>query len=291
MVSARTARGGTIMDISLFTTTIYKDAPDAALSRLMDSVSASLADAAPRRVELTLLMQNCPNGIPIALPPFVEAIALPGIVSLSAARNILIDHAMARDGFASDTIVAFPDDDAWYPAGFLRQLAALFEARSALDFWFCRYGSAPVEADIAALVRPADARTVVRNASSNTIVFRGKLMWQLGNFDENLGLGTPNVGGEDLDYALKAFARSRETLYADAPLVGHRDKETGLRTKYYPGSIMVLGRHARSGPGQLSEYLRKIAVGAYLVGRRELSPRRFVDCNREAARELLSRRS
>lgn len=63
---------------------------------------------------------------------------------------------------------------------------------------------------------------------------RASLAAQLGHFDETLGLGTPAGSGEDTDYAMRAWHMARRTLYYDAPLIGHRDKDMAGRTRYYP---------------------------------------------------------
>ena len=172
-------------------------------------------------------------------------------------------------------MVAFPDDDCWYPAGFLRQVVELFGRQTELDFWICRYGSQPVVESFAH-VRPALARTreVVRNASSNTMFLRGRVVGSIGGFDERLGVGTPMGGSEDLDYALRASQASRQTAYLDSVLVGHRDKSPEIRARYYRSSLTVLARHARHGAR--SEFLRKIAVGAYLVLRNELAAKDYL---------------
>jgi hypothetical protein len=87
-----------------------------------------------------------------------------------------------------------------------------------------------------------------------------------------------------LDYALRAFRVARTVRYEDAPLVGHRDKNSELRDRYYRSGLVVLARHARYGA--MIPFLRKIAVGCYLVLRRRISLRQFFSALRSGFLEL-----
>jgi hypothetical protein len=109
---------------------------------------------------------------------------------------------------------------------------------------------------------------------------RGSVVAAVGEFDERLGLGTALASAEDVDYALRAFNAARLSVLRDEVLVGHRDKLPGLRGKYYPGNLFVLARHARQGG--VTEFLRKLAIGLYLVIRSELSFERYLSALRAA---------
>jgi len=253
--------------------------------RMLQSLVESQSALGEQRISLSLMLQNCDSeelaAFAAAVPEFVRPLACAGRVPLSIARNMLLRRLIADCRIGSDALVAFPDDDCWYPPGFLRQVAALFAREAALDFWFCRYASQPVQDSFAA-AEAASASTgdIVRNASSNTIFLRGRVVTAIGEFDEALGIGTPLGGAEDMDYALRARRVARKTAYRDAALVGHRDKSPSIRARYYASSLLVLARHARDGAG--SEFLRKIAVGAYLIVRRELAVRDFARALRQA---------
>ncbi|MGE0231388.1 MAG: glycosyltransferase family A protein [Flavobacteriaceae bacterium] len=241
---------------------------------------ASVAEAASRLpdadVRLMLLLQGASAADASAFPAFVTPFSIDGTISLSRARNRLLGEALARGAVEHDTVVAFPDDDCWYPPRALETIAGRFAADPDLDLWFCRYGSEPTAPGAAHFAgSAATARDVVRNASSNTIVVRGSVVKQICRFDETLGVGTPNFGGEDVDFALHAFRLARRAAFADAKLVGHRDKNTELRARYYRGSLIVLGRHAPKIGGARYEYARKLLVGAYLGCRGELGMRAY----------------
>jgi hypothetical protein len=256
---------------------------------LFDRMLGSVVDfhkASPdTALTLSILFQNCSadrlSALLNEMPEFVEGSAVDRLVPLSVARNLMLQPRLAAGGLDASTLVAFPDDDAWYPANFLEGVLALFRDKTDLDFWFCRYGSSPHRADwnAGALV-PAPRSAVVRKSSSNTMFFRGSVVAAIGKFDESLGLGTALGSAEDIDYALRAFGAARLSVLRDEILVGHRDKPPGLRGKYYAGSLVVLARHAR-GEG-VAEFLRKLALGAYLVVRRELSLGKYVSALRAA---------
>ncbi len=263
------------MKIVLFSTSNVTSGRSADLERMLASVVQAEQSLEVDSVSLQLLFQGAASGYGAGhgkLPDCVRAMDVDGVVPLSAARNIMLSRAISEGLIAGEDVIAFPDDDCWYPDGVLDHIIGRFAADPELGFWFCRYGSEPE--DIKALhpeTRPSIG-AVVRNASSNTIVVRGHVARAIGTFDETLGVGTPNFGGEDLDFALHAFRLAGRSLFADTPLIGHRDKNPQLRAKYYRGSLIVLARHARRARGAWYEYARKLVVGAYLGGRGELDP-------------------
>jgi hypothetical protein len=263
------------MDVILISTTDIKAERGDARNRMLQSLIDSERTLSGARMVLGLLLQNCAtSALPVfaaGMPSFVRPlISTPGRLPLSTARNLLLARLESDGVILRDTLVGFPDDDCWYPPAFLAQVAGLFTRDATLDFWFCRYASNPVQS---AFMREAlvSARLseIVRNASSNTMFLRGRVIDAVGRFDETLGVGTPLGGGEDMDYALRARRVAREVVYCDAPLVGHRDKSPEVRSRYYVSGLVVLARHARYGA--VMEFIRKIAVGVYLILRRELT--------------------
>ena len=79
-----------------------------------------------------------------------------------------------------------------------------------------------------------------------------------------------NGGGEDTEFALRAYLSSERAFYLPAPVIGHRDKTPELKPKYYRGGLIALARHARRRPRIEFELARKLAVGLWLVGTRQL---------------------
>jgi hypothetical protein len=283
-----------MIDLILISTTDHRGAPPEELDRMLASVSEAAEGLASTRIRHALLLQNCTaeelRERAAGFPDFVSASAIDRRISLSAARNRLMIPMIKANQIGPDAVVGFPDDDCWYRAGTLATIIARFEDAPQLDLWFCRYASQPKSAELDNVGRAARAREVVRIASSNTMFVRGRIACEIGSFDETLGVGTPNLGGEDTDFALKAYRLAKASWFHDAALIGHRDLQPGLRAKYYPGSLLVLGRHASTNFSLMKEYLRKIAVGMIMLVRRELSLRAFLSANRIAIQELKARR-
>jgi hypothetical protein len=263
-----------------------------ALERMVRSVEP-IASAAPfNSVTLLLLLQRCPEylywTLSKRLPRFVQAIPTTDALSLSAARNHLLCHASSNGLIDSETIVGFPDDDCWYPAGTLDLIRRTFEQSSQVDLWFCRYSSQPRPPVVESFTfRSAAPRDVIRHASSNTMFIRGGVLKSGVTFDETLGVGTPNGGGEDTEFALRAYLSSRKATYVSAPIIGHRDKTAALRPKYYRGGLIALARHASKRREIWLEFARKLAVGVWLVLSRQLPMAAF---GRAIAAALKSRR-
>lgn len=251
------------------------------LERMLRSVEDAAANLQPHAsIKLLLLLQKCPEyrywTISKTLPSFVQAVPVSEALSLSAARNLLLAYASSNGLIDSNTIVGFPDDDCWYPRGTLELIVRSFAQSPQLGLWFCRYSSRPAcAAEAKRVMRIATPRDVIREASSNTMFVRGRVLREDAAFDETLGVGTVNGGGEDTEFALRAYLSSEHAFYLPAPVIGHRDKTPELKPKYYRGGLIALARHARQQPRIEFELARKLAVGLWLVGTRQLPAAAF----------------
>jgi hypothetical protein len=278
--------GDTPVDVILISTTDLEADRAEVRTRMLESVAASRRSMPQSRVTLSLLVQrSTPERwarLAPTLPGFVSAAPIARRIPLSAARNCQLRPLIASGEISPDALVAFPDDDCWYPGGFLSALTELFEREPTLDFWFCRYGSHPLSETPRS--SGVGVSRLVRNASSNTLFLRGRVVTAIGEFDEGLGVGTPMGGAEDLDYALRAYRASRRTGYHAAALVGHRDKSADVVARYFASGLAVLARHARHGAWL--PFIRKVAVGFYLILRRRLTPRELHAAMRRAMSEL-----
>jgi hypothetical protein len=267
------------MRVILFTTTNMQGGRSSQIERMVNSVAAQLSDSF--EIQIHMLLQNAKSidveRIRQWAPSFCRIKAIPNQVPLSAARNMLLSQVVRYDQLGDADVVGFPDDDCWLPAPFLSNLVEVFSAHRDVDFFVCGLSLQPepsrfhVEA-----LRDARASRVVRVGSSNNIFLRGTLVGSLGAFDTTLGLGTPNHGGEDTDYAVRAFLQARSTKFVEAPLVGHQSSDLASAAKYFQGALIVLARYALQHRDLAKEFSRKFLVGIYLVLRGKLTPSRYL---------------
>jgi hypothetical protein len=263
-----------IAELVLATTMDMTSGREAEVARLIESVERFRTRRPGVPLRHHLLLQQCPDAHTgaerIGAPSWMTVSAAPGRLSLSAARNRMLDVLLA-EGIDADALVGFPDDDAWYPDGILEHVLDRFSGDPGLDFWFCRYGTAArFEPDHAE--QAPSLQQVLSYASSNTVLIRGRVIDAIGGFDERLGLGTPAGSGEDTEFALRAYFAARRTRYTRAMMIGHRDYTAGFRARYFAGALVAIARHSRRSPAAMKALVRKLAVGAALVLRGEMKP-------------------
>lgn len=262
------------MRILLLTTADSNPARFALCERLIASIAAQLSPMF--EVRHHVLVQNVHDteiGRELAKThPWLVLHRTGQQVSLSRARNILLERTNHSGDLARADIVGFPDDDAWYPAPFLQELSGLFGAPVQPDIFVCRYSSVPEVAEgVCTRAKKTSLLQYIRCASSNTMFIRADIIRRLGPFDEALGLGTAVPGAEDLDYALRARLIGRRVYSIGSAVVGHRDKSVALRAKYYAADVLVLMRHATNDAAHAALLGRKLMVGLYLMGIGHLS--------------------
>ncbi len=263
-------------EILFITTTDAAAGRSRDLQRLLLSIASALDG---REWRMLLLVQSASShaSVKASFPANVEVETILDSVSASRARNLLIHEAREQGLLAHAPLVAFPDDDCWYPDGSLEGILNLFRVDQALDFWFCRYASQPQSLTLAlpSEARPPSVFQVAAQASSNTIFLRSRIIESVGEFDEHLGLGTENNGGEDTDYALRAFRQSQKCRFVDKALIGHRDYDARLRSLYFRGSLIAIARHTNMRPASVALLVRKLMVGGFLVAASQLQPGEF----------------
>lgn len=268
-----------IQVILLTTANVLADR-DEDLRRLVQSVEAFRNARPDVTVQHRMLLQCCVDvdqaRVRLGFPQDMIVTASAKQVPLSVARNLMLDELLADDKIAlSNAVVAFPDDDAWFPRGTLEYVYDRFSADEDLGFWFCRYGST---ASMPPLVEEKRARLqdAISRASSNTIFLRGNILQKIGGFDESLGLGTIAKSGEDTEFAMRAFFAAQKVCYAPFRMIGHRDFDPSIRAKYFPGTVVALGRYTWQSPHAFLAFTRKILVGCALMIKRELPVSEFM---------------
>lgn len=158
-----------------------------------------------REFELFIVDQNPDDRLLAMIEEYRQHYRIQRIVSpkgLSRARNA---------GLAQITgdIVAFPDDDCWYPDGLLSYVASRFTKEAGLDGLTGRFmdedGSA--ERHWLKSSQPLNRYTVWRGAISFSIFLRRALVDRIGPFDETLGVGAGTAwgAGEETEYLLRGL--------------------------------------------------------------------------------------
>jgi hypothetical protein len=278
-----------MMGAVVFSTTDYGGSRRNEFRRMLASLRRQEDDAGP--VRGFVLLQNC-NGTALDevrdwAPAGCVLACSPRRLSLSAARNRLLKIALGKGAIGSDDIVGFPDDDCWYPDHFLARMSAVLRERPELGVLIC--GSSPdpeVAAFDARAIAVASTKQIVRKTSSNTMFFRGSLLYHIGMFDASIGVGTSRPGGEDIDYAIRGFLLAKAAGIIDRPLVGHPIWARTALANYFTGSLIVLARHAHSSPSLLREFVRKLLVGAWLVCGGKIPWQAFASALGETVTEL-----
>jgi glycosyltransferase involved in cell wall biosynthesis len=166
---------------------------------------------------------------------------------LSRARNAGLQHA-------SGDMVAFPDDDGWYPADLLQRVASFFQWNPSIDgvTGRCVDGSGGDSSRFDRRSGWINRFNVWTRSNSHTIFLRREVSQLVGPFDERLGVGakTPYGSGEETDYLLRALAHRRRLFYDSSLLVYHPQlirlmdaRECARGRAYARGTGHVLRRH------------------------------------------------
>jgi ADP-heptose:LPS heptosyltransferase/glycosyltransferase involved in cell wall biosynthesis len=232
--------------VSLVISTVNRAAE---LIRLLDS----LIDQEFKDFEIIVVDQNCDDRIVSLLKRYerelnIKRVATPTRQGISSGRN---------DGWCQSRgeVIAFPDDDCWYPSWFLRKGVGLLGATGAelVSGRIADESGRSINGRFATRSQFITRRGVWFAQSEAATLYRRELLEQLGGFDEELGIGgrTPWQAAEGPDLVLKALEHSR-ICYYDPSLYGfHRkydldDPSAGMATRgrlYARGMGYVLRRH------------------------------------------------
>ena len=130
---------------------------------------------------------------------------------LSRARNVGLQH------FSGD-VVAFPDDDCWYPPDTLRNVACAFSENSLCDGFTGRGVDDSRPSDYLFFSRRSgwvNKKNVWRCSTSISIFLRSHVIRTVGPFDESLGAGTQygRHAAEEGDYLIRAIESGFRIYY------------------------------------------------------------------------------
>jgi len=202
------------------------------------------------RLEVIVVDQNEDDRLEAALEehnPFFPILHLRSEAGLSRARNLGMSTARGD-------IVAFPDDDCWYPDGFLARVVSEFQARPSVDGLTGRSGDGqgkPSGGSFSSCPGRVDVENVWKKGISYTIFLRSLVCAAVGPFDEELGVGaqTPFGSGEETDYLIRAvklgfniqYRPDLVVFHPNPKLYNHSHRAKAFR--YGAGMGRVLSKH------------------------------------------------
>jgi glycosyltransferase involved in cell wall biosynthesis len=166
---------------------------------------ASLEAQDYRNFELIVIDQNDDNRLTPLLNVYQNKFKFLHVRSergLSRARNVGLKLA---DG----DVVAFPDDDCWYPAGLLTKVAGELDANPGIDGFTGRFTDGDGRTEGRWLDRSMllNRYNIWRGAISFSIFLRRRVTDAVGQFNASLGVGagTPWGASEETDYLLRSL--------------------------------------------------------------------------------------
>jgi glycosyltransferase involved in cell wall biosynthesis len=212
---------------------------------------ASLSDQVYRDFEIIVVDQNGDD----RLVPVLEThrqrcriVHLRCARGASRARNVGLSRA-------SGEIVAFPDDDCWYPPDLLGQVVARLASTNNVDglSGCCEDGRG--NRTITRWSRRPQRVTklsVWRTTTAITVFLRRSVMCSAVRFDETLGPGanTPWGAGEDIEFVIRAIESGARIEYDPQlvvfhpnPLIDYGEAARNRAHRYAAGMGRVLRQH------------------------------------------------
>jgi glycosyltransferase involved in cell wall biosynthesis len=189
------------------------------LARLLESLAAQTCTD----FELLVVDQNPDDRVERVLDAFRSRLPIRhfhvAFSGLSRARNL----ALASAG---GSLIAFPDDDCWFPPQTLQTAAELLAAEPGVH-GIC--GRSEVPGGQASQLRSGSRPRLLNRfnvwdlAISYTIFLRRDVVRAVGEFDETLGVGAGTAwgSGEETDYLLRALALGHRLRYEPRLVVWH----------------------------------------------------------------------
>lgn len=192
-------------------------------------------------------------------------------------RHVRSDRGLSRGRnvglkLADGDIVAFPDDDCWYPPDLLEGVARILAADPSLGGLTgqCADEYGKQVARFRHHGGELDRFSVWTGAVSTSIFLRKEVVKRVGMFDETLGAGAPGPyqSGEETDYLLRALESGHRLLYVPGVVVYHRsggreEKSLAVLRCHGAGMGRVLRKHGC--PFWFALYLISRSLGGFLL--------------------------
>jgi glycosyltransferase involved in cell wall biosynthesis len=220
--------------------------------------------------ELIIVDQNEDNRLAAVLDKtnFTFPIAhLRSEVGLSRARNVGV-------AFATGDVIAFPDDDCWYPGGLLGRVIEELQRQPEISGLTGRSEDGqgrPSGGSFSRRKGLLNIKNVWKKGISYTIFLRSQVCAAIGPFDEELGVGarTRFGSGEESDYLIRGTKLGFNIQYLPDLVVFHKNsilynkKDRKKAFQYGMGMGRVLSKHRYNLSYNLYKILRPIG-GALL---------------------------
>jgi len=206
----------------------------------------SLEAQAYRNFELIVVDQSSDDRLVPIVERYKQKFAIVHLRSapgLSRARNVGLRYV-------SGDIVAFPDDDCWYPPDLLERVVETFgrhkEIGGILGRTVDTLGRPSLNMHWLALSGELNLLKILF-FNSNTIFLRHSFIESVGPFDEILGVGagTPWGAGEETDYLIRGVKKGFSLWYSPEVVVFHEESlgDAKRSYRYGCGFGMVLRKH------------------------------------------------
>ncbi|MDB5508229.1 MAG: glycosyl transferase family 2 [Hyphomicrobiales bacterium] len=207
----------------------------------LDRLLKSLAEQVYRDFEVLIVDQGPGDEVRALVERYSSVFPikyLRSALGLSRARNVGVAAAQGE-------ILAFPDDDAWYGVDQLEAVDGLFRENAGLFGVTGRCTDLSGKLSAGGIRRRGGAITrenVWHSGVSASMFLRREIFEMVGNFDEDLGLGSsgPFQSGEETDLMLRAAAKGLPLIFAPQICVYH----PSLPAPDVPGIIEKNWRYA-----------------------------------------------
>lgn len=184
--------------------------------------------------------------------------------------------------YAKGDIVAFPDDDCIYPSDLLKNVNKFFKEKKYDGLVIRAVNSVPNgrvmhKNDLSQNINKINILKLVHSIS---LFLKKEIIETVGEFDENLGLGSNTIfqGQEDRDYPIRALEKGFNLYFNRDIIIYHPwddkliDKQKNLIDRFYKGSaseMYLLKKHKYSLNYKLFRLFRRIAIIIYFTLKRD----------------------
>lgn len=198
----------------------------------------SIAQQTYKNLKVIIIDQNKDERISSMLEDYVEKFEICYLKSdepgLSKARNKALLHI-------EEGLVAFPDDDCWYPSNLLEDVNSIFQKDFHYDALCIKRYTTDSNVLEKSKIKALNKFNLWGLTSSYCLFLRNSTVINTGRFDERLGVGanTPWGAGEDTDYVLRTMKNGAKWVHLPTLKVIHPaparklDGNNILRVKSY----------------------------------------------------------